>query len=64
MDKKEFTRVYEDEESITTWTYDLNITTHGPISVDIKHKKDVLKPKQEKDGKKNKNTKRRDTISN
>ena len=64
MDKKEFTRVYEDEESITTWTYNLNITTHGPISVDIKHKKDVLKPKQEKDGKKNKNTKRRDVISN
>ena len=64
MDKKEFIRVYEDEESITTWTYNLNITTHGPISVDIKHKKDVLKLKQEKDGKKNKNTKRRDAISN
>jgi hypothetical protein len=64
MDKKEFIRVYEDEESITIWTYNLNITTHGPISVDIKHKKDVLKLKQEKDGKKNKNTKRRDVISN
>ena len=64
MDKKEFTRVYEDEESITIWKYNLNITTHGPISVDIKHKKDVLKLKQEKDGKKNKNTKRRDAISN
>ena len=34
------------------------------IKKDIKHKKDVLKPKQEKDGKKNKNTKRRDVISN
>ena len=32
-----FTRVYEDEFTIETWTYDLN-KFHGPISVDIKYK--------------------------
>lgn len=33
-----FTRVYEDEETIETWTFDLNKFDKGPISVDIKYK--------------------------
>lgn len=37
IDKK-FTRVFEDEYTIETWTYDPAITTKGPISVDIKYK--------------------------
>ena len=32
-----FTRVYEDEFTTETWTYDLN-KFHGPINVDIKYK--------------------------
>ena len=34
---RKFTRVYEDEYTIETWTYDLN-KFHGPINVDIKYK--------------------------
>jgi len=37
IDKK-FTRVFEDDDVIETWTYDPTITTKGPISVDIKYK--------------------------
>ena len=33
-----YTRIYEDEESIVTWTYNLNIFSNGPISVEIKYK--------------------------
>jgi hypothetical protein len=33
-----FTRVYEDEETIETWTFDLDKFDKGPISVDIKYK--------------------------
>jgi hypothetical protein len=33
-----FSRVYEDEETITTWTFDLEKFDRGPISVDIKYK--------------------------
>lgn len=33
-----FTRVYEDETSIETWTYDTDKFSRGPISVDIKYK--------------------------
>ena len=33
-----FTRVYEDDETIETWTFDLNKFDRGPISVDIKYK--------------------------
>ena len=32
-----YTRVFEDELIIETWTYDLN-KFHGPINVDIKYK--------------------------
>ena len=34
---RKFTKVYEDEDMIETWTYDLD-KHHGPISVDIKYK--------------------------
>jgi len=37
IDKK-FTRIFENEDSTETWTYDPAITTRGPISVDIKYK--------------------------
>ena len=33
-----FYRVYEDDETITTWTFDLDKFDRGPISVDIKYK--------------------------
>jgi hypothetical protein len=35
---RKFTRVYEDEETIETWTYDLDKFDRGPVSVDIKYK--------------------------
>jgi hypothetical protein len=37
------TRVYEDEETISTWTYDLDKFKNGPISVDIKYKNEPVK---------------------
>ena len=37
IDKK-FTRVFEDEDTIETWTYDPTKSTKGPINVDIKYK--------------------------
>ena len=33
-----FTRVYEDEETIETWTFDLEKFKRGPVSIDIKYK--------------------------
>jgi hypothetical protein len=33
-----FTRIYEDEDTIETWTYDLDKFPNGPISVEIKYK--------------------------
>jgi hypothetical protein len=33
-----FTRVYEDEDTIETWAYDLDKFDKGPISVEIKYK--------------------------
>ena len=36
--ERKFTRVYEDEETIETWTFDLDKFDKGPISVDIKYK--------------------------
>ena len=35
---RKFTRVYEDEDSIETWTFDLDKFTRGPISTEIKYK--------------------------
>ena len=57
-----YTRVYEDDESITTWTFNLDIFPNGPISVDIKHKTELNKPK--KDGKKIKDSGRTNVVSN
>ena len=34
---RKYTKVYEDEDMIETWTYDLD-KHRGPISVDIKYK--------------------------
>ena len=34
---RKFIKVYEDEDMIETWTYNLD-KHHGPISVDIKYK--------------------------
>jgi len=36
--ERKFTRVYEDDDTITTWTFDLDKFTRGPIEVDIKYK--------------------------
>jgi hypothetical protein len=35
---RKFTRVYEDEDSIETWTFDLDKFDRGPISTEIKYK--------------------------
>ena len=35
---RKFTRVYEDEDTIETWTYNLDKFERGPIDIDIKHK--------------------------
>jgi hypothetical protein len=35
---RKFTRVYEDEDTIETWIYNLDKFTRGPIEVDIKYK--------------------------
>jgi hypothetical protein len=37
-------QVYEDEETISIWKYDSNISTSGPIEVDIKYKKGYVHP--------------------
>lgn len=34
-----FERIYEDEETITIWKYDLNKTQNGPVEVEIKYKR-------------------------
>jgi hypothetical protein len=52
-----FTRVYEDEETIETWTFDLDKFKRGPVSVDIKYKAGAekaikLRAKEEKQIKK------------
>jgi hypothetical protein len=39
-----FERVYEDEETISIWKYDSNISTSGPIEVDLKYKKGYVHP--------------------
>jgi hypothetical protein len=38
-------QVYEDEESITIWRYNSNITTSGPVEVEIKYKRGYVPPK-------------------
>jgi hypothetical protein len=36
--ERKFTRVYEDEDTIETWYYNLDKFDRGPIEVDIKYK--------------------------
>jgi hypothetical protein len=40
-----FERIYEDEETISIWKYDLNKTKNGPVEVEIKYKKGYQPPK-------------------
>ena len=40
-----FTRTYEDENTTETWTYDLKKFRNGPVSVEIKYKGGLDKPK-------------------
>jgi hypothetical protein len=35
---RKYTRVYEDEYAIETWSFDIDKFRNGPISVDIKYK--------------------------
>ena len=35
---RKYTRVYEDEYAIETWSFDVDKFRNGPISVDIKYK--------------------------
>jgi hypothetical protein len=35
---RKFNRVYEDEDTIETWKYDIDKFDKGPIEVDIKYK--------------------------
>jgi len=35
---RKFTHIYEDEDTIDTWIFDLDKFDKGPISVDIKYK--------------------------
>ena len=41
-------QVYEDEETITIWRYNSNITTSGPVEVEFKYKRGYVPPKPEK----------------
>jgi hypothetical protein len=36
--ERKFTRVYEDDDTTETWTFDLDKFSNGPINVDIKYK--------------------------
>jgi hypothetical protein len=35
---RKYTRVYEDEYAVETWSFDVDKFRNGPISVDIKYK--------------------------
>ena len=41
---RKFLRIYEDDDTIETWKYDLNKFERGPIEVDIKWKNSLDKP--------------------
>lgn len=47
-------RVYEDEETISTWTYDYSVNRYGPISVEITYKNEPESTKKKKNGRKQK----------
>jgi hypothetical protein len=40
--------VYEDEECISVWKYDLKRTTHGPVEVEHKYKRGFIHPLDKK----------------
>jgi hypothetical protein len=40
---RKYTRVYEDEYAIETWSFDIDKFRNGPIQVDIKYKAGVEK---------------------
>jgi hypothetical protein len=40
---RKYTRVYEDEYAIETWTFDVDKFRNGPILVEIKYKADAEK---------------------
>ena len=40
-----FERIYEDEDSISIWKYDLNKQPYGPISTEIKYNRGFKHPK-------------------
>jgi hypothetical protein len=42
---RKYTRIYEDEYAIETWTFDIDKFRNGPISVDIKYKDGIDKQK-------------------
>ena len=42
---RKYTRVYEDEYAIETWTFDIDKFRNGPIQVDIKYKAGADKQK-------------------
>ena len=42
---RKFIRIYEDDDTVETWKYDLNKFERGPIEVDIKWKNGLDKPK-------------------
>lgn len=45
---RKFTRVYEDEDAVETWTFNLDKFDKGPISVDIKYKPGAEKRMKER----------------
>ena len=57
---KQFTRTYEDEDMIETWTFDLDKFDKGPVNIDIKYKAGAEKriKQRAKDAKQEKRTAR------
>lgn len=57
---RKFSRVYEDDDSIETWKFDLDKSNRGPIEVDIKYKAGAEKrlKQQAKEAKQQKKTAR------
>lgn len=41
-----FERVFEDEDSISVWKYDLDKHPYGPISTEIKYKRGYKHPRE------------------
>lgn len=55
---QKFTRVYEDEDSKSIWTYDLSKTKSGPVSVEIQYKGELAKLYKERERKVKKSKKK------